>query len=62
MPVVFNTGEREPRPLFPDQVIYTSAQKVADILQVPYPDPAYLTADVSAVVGQKTSLKINVFL
>ena len=59
MPVVFNTGEREPRPLFPDQVIYTTAQKVADILQVPYPDPVYLTADVSAVVGQKTSLKIS---
>ena len=59
MPVVFNTGEREPRPLFPDQVVYTSAQKVADILQIPLPDPVYLTADVSAVVGQKTSLKIS---
>ena len=45
MPVVFNTGEREPRPLFPDQVAYTSAQKVADILQIPFPDPVYLTAD-----------------
>ena len=45
MPVVFQTGEREPRPLFPDQVIYTTAQKVADILQIPYPDPVYLVAD-----------------
>ena len=43
MPVVFNTGEREPRPLFPDQVIYTSVQKVADILQIPFPDPVELT-------------------
>ena len=43
MPVVFQTGEREPRPLFPDQVIYTSAQKVADLLQIPYPDPVDLT-------------------
>jgi len=49
MPVVFNTGEREPRPLFPDQVIYTSAQQVADILQIPFPDPVYLTADQSGV-------------
>lgn len=45
MPVVFNTGEREPRPLFPDQVVYTTAQKVADILQIPYPDPVYLATD-----------------
>jgi len=45
MPVVFQTGEREPRPLFPDQVIYTTAQKIADILQIPYPDPVYLVAD-----------------
>tara|TARA_B100000287_G_scaffold379275_1_gene382270 strand:+ start:482 stop:2098 length:1617 start_codon:yes stop_codon:yes gene_type:complete len=43
MPVVFNTGEREPRPLFPDQVAYTTAQKVADILQIPFPDPVELT-------------------
>ena len=47
MPVVFNTGEREPRPLFPDQVIYSSAQKVADILQIPLPDPVYLVADTN---------------
>ena len=48
MPVVFQTGEREPRPLFPDQVIYTTAQKIADILQIPYPDPIYLVADSNA--------------
>jgi len=45
MPVVFQTGEREPRPLFPDQVIYTTAQKIADILQIPLPDPVLLTAN-----------------
>ena len=43
MPVVFQTGEREARPLFPDQVIYTTAQKVADMLQIPFPDPVDLT-------------------
>ena len=56
MPVVFNTGEREPRPLFPDQVVYTSAQKVADILQIPFPDPVSLTADANTGA---TSLKIS---
>jgi hypothetical protein len=56
MPVVFNTGEREPRPLFPDQVAYTTAQKVADILQIPLPDPVYLTANSDTGA---TSLKIS---
>ena len=56
MPVVFNTGEREPRPLFPDQVVYTTAQKVADILQIPFPDPVYLTANADTGA---TSLKIS---
>tara|TARA_R100001509_G_scaffold22850_1_gene12206 strand:+ start:3660 stop:5264 length:1605 start_codon:yes stop_codon:yes gene_type:complete len=39
MPTVFQTGEREGRPLFPDRLYYTSPQKVADILQIPLPDP-----------------------
>ena len=56
MPVVFNTGEREPRPLFPDQVVYTTAQKVADILQIPLPDPVFLTADANTGA---TSAKIS---
>ena len=42
MPTVFQTGEREGRPLFPNRLYYTSAQKVADILQIPFPDPVYL--------------------
>ncbi len=45
MPTVFQTGEREGRPLFPDRLYYTSAQKVADILQIPFPDPVYLAAN-----------------
>lgn len=45
MPTVFQTGEREGRPLFPDRIYYTSAQKVADILQVPFPDPIPLAAE-----------------
>ena len=46
MPIVFQTGEREPRPLFPNDLVYTSAQKVADILQIPLQDPVYLSFDV----------------
>ena len=45
MPTVFQTGEREGRPLFPDRLYYTSAQKVADILQIPFPDSVYLAAN-----------------
>ena len=37
MPTVFQTGEREGRPLFPDRLYYTTPQKVADILQIPLP-------------------------
>jgi hypothetical protein len=51
MPTVFQTGEREGRPLFPDRLYYTSAQKVADILQIPLPDPVYLsTTDGSTYI------------
>jgi len=55
MPVVFQTGEREPRPLFPTDLVYSTAQKVADILQIPLQDPAYLTADSNT---SATSAKI----
>ena len=56
MPIVFQTGEREPRPLFPNDLVYSSAQKVADILQIPLPDPVYLTADSNT---SATSAKIS---
>ena len=31
MPVVFSPGEPETRPLEPDSIVYTTAQKVADL-------------------------------
>jgi len=34
MPVVFNPGEAETRPLDPDALVYTTAQKVADFLAI----------------------------
>ena len=45
MPTVFQTGERAPRPLDPERLYYTTAQKVAEILQIPLPDPVYLVSD-----------------
>ena len=34
MPVVFSPGEPETRPLDPDAIVYTTAQKVADLLGI----------------------------
>ena len=34
MPIVFSPGEAETRPLYPDSVVYTTAQKVADLLGI----------------------------
>ena len=34
MPVVFSPGEAETRPLDPDAIVYTTAQKVADLLDI----------------------------
>ena len=55
MPIVFQTGEREPRPLFPTDLVYSSAQKVADILQIPLQDPAYLLL-TNAWSGSKSEI------
>jgi len=48
MPVVFQPGERPPQPIDPDATVYTSPQKVADFLQVQFPDPDLLSADAPA--------------
>ena len=34
MPQVFSPGEAETRPLDPDAIVYTTAQKVADLLEI----------------------------
>ena len=47
MPTVFQTGESVPRPMDPDRLYYTTAQKVGDLLQIPFPDGVNLTADTS---------------
>ena len=48
MPVVFTPGEAETRPLYPDQVVYKTAQKVADLLGVGPDEAVAVSADSEA--------------
>ena len=48
MPVVFNPGEPETRPLNPDEIVYTTAQKVADILGVGPGEAVLMSANAEA--------------
>lgn len=45
MPQVFNPGEGETRPLDPDAVVYTTAQKVADLLDIGPSEAVLVSAD-----------------
>ena len=48
MPVVFSPGEPETRPLNPDEIVYTTAQKVADILGVGPGEAVLMSANAEA--------------
>ena len=48
MPVVFSPGEPETRPLNPDAIVYTTAQKVADILGVGPGEAVLMAANAEA--------------
>ena len=48
MPQVFSPGEAEPRPLDPDAIIYTTAQKVADLLEIAPQDAVLMSANAEA--------------
>ena len=48
MPVVFSPGESETRPLNPDAIVYTTAQKVADILGVGPGEAVLMAANAEA--------------
>ena len=45
MPIVFNPGEAETRPLDPSAIVYTTAQKVADFLSIGPQDAVLVSAD-----------------
>jgi len=48
MPSVFQPGERAQQPIDPDAIIYTTAQKVGLLLQIPTAEPVALTVNASA--------------
>ena len=48
MPVVFSPGEPETRPLDPTAVVYTTAQKVADLLDIGPQDAILMSADADS--------------
>ena len=43
--MVFSPGEPETRPLYPEEVVYTTAQKVADLLEISAQDAILMSAD-----------------
>jgi len=45
VPLVFSPGEPETRPLYPDGIVYTTAQKVADLLEISAQDAILMSAD-----------------
>lgn len=48
MPVVFSPGEVAVKPVDPDQIVYTTPQKVADLLNIAPGEPVLLAADASS--------------
>ena len=51
MPRVFHPGHRPNQPLYPDELVYTTVQKVSDFLQLPLPEPVDLAGDTSTALG-----------
>ena len=45
MPRTFSPGHRPNAPLYPDELVYTTVQKVSEYLQLPLPDPVALAGD-----------------
>jgi len=48
MPVIFSPGEAETRPLNPDDIVYTTAQKVADLLGIGPQEAVLMSANAEA--------------
>ena len=51
MPRVFHPGHRPSQPLYPDDLVYTTVQKVSDYLQLPLPEPVVLAGDTTVDTG-----------
>ncbi len=58
MPRTYSPGHRPDAPLYPDELVYTTAAKVAEYLQLPLPDPVALAAN-STIVGSDIKFPIT---
>ena len=47
MPQVFSPGEAETRPLDPTAIVYTTAQKVADLLDIGPQEAVLVSSDTT---------------
>ena len=48
MPMIFSPGEAETRPLDPEAIVYTTAQKVADLLGIGPQEAVLMSANAEA--------------
>ena len=58
MPRTYSPGHRPDAPLYPDELVYTTAAKVAEYLQLPLPDPVALAGN-STIVGSDIKFPIT---
>mgnify|MGYP003654579861 CR=1 FL=1 len=58
MPVVFSPGEAETRPLNPESIVYTTAQKVADLIGIG-PGEAVLVGADTTLVGTTATFYVT---
>ena len=58
MPRTFSPGHRPNAPLYPDELVYTTVQKVSEYLQLPLPDPITLAGD-SVIDGSNIKFPIS---
>jgi hypothetical protein len=58
VPRTFNPGHRPSQPLYPDDLVYTTVDKVVQYLQLPEPEPVALT-DSTSVSGNNIRIPIS---
>ena len=63
MPQVFSPGEAETRPLNPDAIVYTTAQKVADLLDIGPSEAILVSSDTTlSVIGGSANDVAKVYI
>ena len=59
MPVVFSPGEAETRPLNPEEIVYTTAQKVADLLGIGPQEEVLVGGDSAVHSGSQNRVTVT---